>query len=125
MRRESGGVDLDHVMRRAGLGDEEIVESVDVDRGWSVESGDVAGIDGAVRAEAGDGAVSGVRDEEVAGRVDCQGGRSEQASALRDHDLRCAAASGKEQEVGRAGGVAGFENIGVAGGINRDCERSG
>src|SRR5258708_10629023 len=92
---QSGGVDLNHVVGRYCLGDEEIVEAVDVDRRRGVEGGDVAGIDSSICAESRDGAVSGIGDEEVAGRVDCQGGRSEQASALRNYALTCAAASGK------------------------------
>src|SRR5258708_3989927 len=82
---QSGGVDLNYVVGRSCLGDEEIVEAVDVDRRRGVEGGDVAGIDSSICAESRDGAVSGIGDEEVAGRVDCQGGRSEQASALRNY----------------------------------------
>ncbi len=54
----SGGVDLDDVVSRASLGDEEIVEPVDEDCSWRVEASDVAGVDGSVSAEAGDRAVS-------------------------------------------------------------------
>jgi hypothetical protein len=58
----------------ACLGDEEIVEAIHVDCGWRVEGGDVAGIDGAICAESGDSAVAGIRDEEVAGRIDGKSG---------------------------------------------------
>jgi hypothetical protein len=120
----TGGVDLDHVMGCACLSDEEIVEAIDVDRSWRVESGDVASVDAAICAESGDGAVGGVCDEEVAGRIDCKGGGSEQTGALRDHDLGCATAGRNEEKVGGARGAAGFENVGVAGGVDRDCVRS-
>ena len=69
----SGGVDLDDVVGCAGLGDEEIVESIGVDRSWRVEASDIGGVDGSVSSEARDGAVGCVRDEKVSGRVDCQG----------------------------------------------------
>src|SRR5215472_8638684 len=92
----SRGVDLNHVVGCAGLGDEEVVEAIDIDCGWRVEGGDVAGIDAAVSAESRDAAVSCVRDEEVAGGIDREGGGSQQTSALRDHDLRCASAGGNE-----------------------------
>ncbi len=118
-------IDFNHIVGRSCLGDEQIVEAVDVDRSWRVEARDITGVDRAVGAEAGDGAVGRVRDEKVSGRVDCERGRSEQTCTLRNYDLWCAAAGRKKQKIGSARPVSGLENIGVAGGVNRNCSGGG
>src|ERR1700679_3498749 len=103
-------------MRRARLRDVEIVEAIDVDRSRRVETCDIARVDSAVCAEPRDGSVGCVCDEEVSRRIKRKSGRSKQARALRNHDLRRSAASGKHQEIRGDRAYGALEDVGGGGG---------